>query len=271
MAEEKKEGKPEKAEKAEKAPKADKPEKQAKPEGEKKAKPEGGGEKKAKPEGKGGGAEKKGDKKGGGKKKGEGGWELAPAGKPDQKKGPARLRIRFEKELLPTLMKELGLKNRMEVPRVVKVVVNMGLGEAISNPKILDGCVQQLAAITGQKPVITRSRKAISNFKLRAGQQIGAMVTMRNDRAWEFIDRLVNVALPRVRDFKGVSPKAFDGRGNYTLGLREQIIFPEINYDQVEKIKGLNVSIVTTARNDEHGRALLKVLGMPFRAAGGAQ
>jgi len=261
MAEEKKEGKPEKPEKPEKAPKADKPEKQAKPEG---------GEKKAKAEGKGG--EKQGDKKGGGKgKKGEGGWELAPAGKPDQKKGPARLRVRFEKELLPSLMKELGLKNRMEVPRVVKVVVNMGLGEAISNPKILDGCVQQLAAITGQKPVITRSRKAISNFKLRAGQQIGAMVTMRNDRAWEFIDRLVNVALPRVRDFKGVSPKAFDGRGNYTLGLRAQIIFPEINYDQVEKIKGLNVSIVTTARNDEHGRALLKVLGMPFRAAGGAQ
>jgi large subunit ribosomal protein L5 len=173
--------------------------------------------------------------------------------------------MRFEKELAPQLMKELGLKNRMQVPRVVKVVVNMGLGEAISNPKILDGCVQQLAAITGQKPVITRARKAISNFKLRAGLQIGAMVTMRNDRAWEFIDRLVNVALPRVRDFKGVSPKAFDGRGNYTLGLREQVIFPEINFDQVEKIKGLNVSIVTTARNDEHGRALLKSLGMPFR------
>jgi large subunit ribosomal protein L5 len=264
MAEDKKE-KAEKPEKAEKAPKA---EKQAKPEGggEKKAKPEGGGEKKAKAEGKGGG-----EKKAGKGKKGEHGWELAPAGKPDQKKGPARLRLRFEKELLPALMKELGLTNRMEVPRVVKVVVNMGLGEAISNPKILDGCVQQLAAITGQKPVITRSRKAISNFKLRAGQQIGAMVTMRSDRAWEFIDRLVNVALPRVRDFKGVSPKAFDGRGNYTLGLREQIIFPEINYDQVEKIKGLNVSIVTTARNDEHGRALLKILGMPFRAPGGAQ
>ena len=236
--------------------------KEAKPKAEKKPKADGA---KAKPDAKGG------DKKGGAKgKKGEGGWELAPAGKPDQKKGPARLRMRFEKELLPSLMKELGLKNRMEVPRLEKIVVNMGLGEALANPKILDGCVQQLAAISGQKPVITRSRKAISNFKLRAGQQIGAMVTLRSDRAWEFMDRLVNVALPRVRDFKGVSPKAFDGRGNYTLGLREQVIFPEVNYDQVEKIKGLNVSIVTSAKNDEHGRALLKSLGMPFRAPGGA-
>ncbi len=175
--------------------------------------------------------------------------------------------MRFEKELLPSLMKELGLKNRMPVPRVVKVVVNMGLGEAIGNPKILDGAVAQLAAITGQKPVITRARKAISNFKLRAGQQIGAMVTMRNDRAWEFLDRLINVALPRVRDFKGVSSKAFDGRGNYTLGVREQIIFPEINYDKIEKIKGMNITIVTTARNDEEGRALLRHMGMPFRTA----
>ena len=190
---------------------------------------------------------------------------MAPAGKPDQKSGPARLKVRFEKELIPLLMKEQGFKNRMEVPRLVKVVVNMGLGEAITSPKILDGAVAQLAAITGQKPVITRARKAISNFKLRAGQQIGAMVTMRNDRAWEFLDRLINVALPRVRDFKGVSPKAFDGRGNYTLGVREQIIFPEINYDQIEKIKGLNISIVTTARNDEQGRAMLKSIGLPFR------
>jgi large subunit ribosomal protein L5 len=244
MAEDKKEAK---AEKAAKAPKA------AKPEGEKKAKPESEkAEKKAKGVAKG--------------KKGELGWELAPAGKADQKKGPARLRLRFEKEIAAALMKELGLANRMQVPRISKVVVNMGLGEAISNPKILDGCVQQLAAITGQKPVITRARKAISNFKLRAGQQIGAMVTLRSDRAWEFIDRLVNVALPRVRDFKGVSSKAFDGRGNYTLGLREQIIFPEVHYDQVEKIKGLNVSIVTTAPNDEQGRVLLKHLGVPFRA-----
>ncbi len=210
--------------------------------------------------------EKSGKGAGGKAKKSDLGWELAPSGEVDRKSGKARLRSRFEKESVATLMKELGLKNRMQVPTISKIVVNMGLGEAISNAKILDGCVQQLAAITGQKPVVTRARKAISNFKLRAGQQIGAMVTLRNDRAWEFIDRLVNIALPRVRDFKGVSPKAFDGRGNYTLGLREQIIFPEINYDQVDKIKGLNVSIVTTAKNDEQGRALLKHLGMPFRA-----
>ncbi len=162
-------------------------------------------------------------------------------------------------------MKELGLQNPMEVPRVTKVVVNMGLGEAIANPKLLDASMLQLAAITGQKPVITRARKAISNFKLREGQQIGAMVTLRHDRAWEFLDRLISVALPRVRDFKGVSPRAFDGRGNYTLGVREQIIFPEINYDEIEKLKGLNISIVTSAKNDEHGRALLRAVGMPFR------
>lgn len=202
------------------------------------------------------------------RKKGEtaGGYELAPAGKPDQKKGPARLRLRFEKEMVPALMKELGLKNRMQVPRLEKVVVNMGLGEAIANNKLLEAGVQQVAAITGQKPVITRSRKAIANFKLREGQAIGVMCTIRGDRAWEFVDRLVNVALPRVRDFKGASPKAFDGKGNYTLGVREQLIFPEINYDAVEKIKGLNVSIVTTARNDEAGRAFLRQLGMPFRS-----
>lgn len=198
-------------------------------------------------------------------KKGEFGYELAPDGNPDQKSGPARLRVRYQKEILPALMKELGLSNPMETPRVVKVVINMGLGEAISNPKLIDASIVQLAAISGQKPVITRARKAISNFKLREGQQIGAMVTLRHDRAWEFLDRLVSVALPRVRDFKGVSPRAFDGRGNYTLGIREQIIFPEINYDEIEKIKGLNISIVTSARNDEHGRALLRAIGMPFR------
>lgn len=198
-------------------------------------------------------------------KKGDLGYELAPDGNPDQKKGPARLRVRYQKEILPALMKELGLQNPMEVPRVTKVVVNMGLGEAIANPKLLDASMLQLAAITGQKPVITRARKAISNFKLREGQQIGAMVTLRHDRAWEFLDRLIGVALPRVRDFKGVSPRAFDGRGNYTLGVREQIIFPEINYDEIEKLKGLNISIVTSAKNDEHGRALLRAVGMPFR------
>jgi large subunit ribosomal protein L5 len=162
-------------------------------------------------------------------------------------------------------MKEFGFKNPMQAPRVDKVVVNMGLGEAIQNGKILDASLEQLSAITGQKPVVTKARKSIANFKLRQGQSIGAMVTLRGDRAYEFLDRLLNVALPRVRDFKGVSPKAFDGKGNYTLGVKEQIIFPEINYDKVERIKGLNITVVTTARNDEEGRALLRLLGMPFR------
>ncbi len=177
----------------------------------------------------------------------------------------ARLKERYEKELRPALMKELGFVNPMQAPRLEKIVVNMGLGEAISNGKIIDASLAQLTMIAGQKPVITKSRKSIANFKLRQGQSIGVMVTLRGDRMYEFFDRLVSVALPRVRDFKGVSPKAFDGKGNYTLGVREQIIFPEINYDQVEKIKGLNITVVTTARNDEEGRALLKHLGMPFR------
>jgi large subunit ribosomal protein L5 len=179
---------------------------------------------------------------------------------------PARLKLRYRKEVVPQLMKDLNLKNPMEVPKIHKVVVNMGLGEALANNKILESAVDQLGAITGQKPVVTRSRKAIANFKLRENQAIGAMVTLRGDRMYEFLDRLINVALPRVRDFKGISPKAFDGRGNYTLGLREQIIFPEINYDQIEKVKGLNVSIVTSAGNDERALALLKAIGVPFRA-----
>jgi large subunit ribosomal protein L5 len=177
----------------------------------------------------------------------------------------ARLKQRYEKEIRPALVAEFGFKNLMQAPRLEKVVVNMGLGEAIQNGKILDASIEQLAAITGQKPVVTKARKSIANFKLRQGQSIGAMVTLRGDRAYEFIDRLVSIALPRVRDFKGVSPKAFDGKGNYTLGVKEQIIFPEINYDKVEKIKGLNITVVTTARNDEEGRALLKHLGVPFR------
>ncbi len=177
----------------------------------------------------------------------------------------ARLRDRFDKQVRAELMKELGFENPMQVPRLDKIVVNMGLGEAINNGKIIDASVEQLAAITGQKPIVTRARKSIANFKLRQGQSIGAMVTLRGDRMYEFFDRLVSTALPRVRDFKGVSPKAFDGKGNYTLGVREQIIFPEINYDKVEKIKGLNITVVTTARNDEEGRALLRHLGMPFR------
>jgi len=178
---------------------------------------------------------------------------------------PARLRLRYASEVLPELMKELGFKNPMQAPKLDKIVVNMGLGEAINNGKIIDASVEQLGQITGQKPVVTKARKSIANFKLRQGQSIGAMVTLRGDRMYEFFDRLVSVALPRVRDFKGVSPKAFDGKGNYTLGVREQVIFPEINYDKVEKIKGLNITVVTTARNDEEGRALLRHLGMPFR------
>lgn len=179
-------------------------------------------------------------------------------------KGPARLKLKYKESVVPALMKEFGLKNPNQVPRLEKIVLNMGLGEALSNNKILDSAVDQLAAITGQKPVVTRSRKAIANFKLRQGQAIGCAVTLRSDRMFEFLDRLINVALPRVRDFKGVSSKAFDGRGNYTLGVKEQIIFPEINYDQVE-VKGLNISFVTTALTDDHGLALLRQFGMPFR------
>jgi large subunit ribosomal protein L5 len=178
---------------------------------------------------------------------------------------PARLKIRYRKEGVPALMKEFGFRNPNQVPRMEKIVINMGLGEALANNKILESAVDQLGAITGQRPVVTRARKSIANFKLRQGQAIGAAVTLRSDRMYEFIDRLINVALPRVRDFKGVSSKAFDGKGNYTLGVREQIIFPEINYDQIEKVKGLNISFVTTARNDEQGLALLRHFGMPFR------
>jgi large subunit ribosomal protein L5 len=179
--------------------------------------------------------------------------------------GPARLKMRYRKEGVPALMKEFGFKNPNQVPKLEKIVINMGLGEALANNKILESAVDQLGAITGQKPVVTRARKSIANFKLRQGQAIGAAVTLRADRMYEFVDRLINVALPRVRDFKGVSSKAFDGKGNYTLGVREQIIFPEINYDQIEKVKGLNISFVTTARNDEQGLALLRHFGMPFR------
>ena len=177
----------------------------------------------------------------------------------------ARLKQRYLKEIRPALMQEFGYANPMEAPRLDKVVVNMGLGEAISNGKILDASVEQLSAITGQKPLMIRSKKAIANFKLRKGQEIGCKVTLRGARMYEFLDRLVSIALPRVRDFKGVSPKAFDGKGNYTLGVKEQIIFPAINYDRGEKIKGLNITVVTTARSDEEGRALLRHLGMPFR------
>ena len=191
------------------------------------------------------------------------GAEQIPQG---EKPGPARLRLLFEKEIAGTLMKELGCSNKMHVPRLRKITINMGLGEAVSNPKILDTAVDELRAITGQQPVVTKAKKSIATFKLREGQKIGAMVTLRRDRMFEFFDRLVTLALPRVRDFKGVSPKAFDGRGNYSLGLKEQIIFPEINFDRIDKIKGLNISFVTSAGTDDNARALLKALGMPFRS-----
>ena len=177
-----------------------------------------------------------------------------------------RLRTKFEKEVASVLLKELELKNPMAVPRLHKIVVNMGVGEATQNAKVLDPAVNELGQITGQKPVVTRAKKSIAAFKVRQGQAIGAMVTLRGDRMYEFFDRLVNIVLPRVRDFKGVSTKSFDGRGNYTLGLHDQLIFPEISYEKVDKQKGMNVTIVTTARNDNQARTLLKHMGMPFRA-----
>jgi len=178
---------------------------------------------------------------------------------------PARLRLRFEQEVAPMLMRELKIENRMRVPKLEKITINMALNEARDNVKILDSAVEEIAQIAGQKPVLTRARKAISNFKLRQGMPIGVMVTLRKERMWEFFDRLVNVALPRVRDFRGVSDKAFDGRGNYSLGLREHTIFAELNLDKVEKVKGLTISITTSARSDFEGMMLLKGLGLPFR------
>jgi large subunit ribosomal protein L5 len=179
----------------------------------------------------------------------------------------ARLRQRFLKEIAPALQKELDLKNPMAVPRLHKIVVNMGVGEATQNAKVLDPAVAELGQITGQKPVVTKAKKSIAAFKVREGMPIGAMVTLRGERMYEFLDRLINVVLPRVRDFRGVSTKSFDGRGNYTLGLRDQLIFPEIDYAKVDKLKGMNVTIVTTANSDNEARALLRSFGMPFRAA----
>jgi len=177
----------------------------------------------------------------------------------------ARLRDKYKKEIAPALAKEFDIKNPMAVPRIEKVVVNMGLGEASANAKILDVATEELRSITGQKPVITKAKKSIAAFKLRQGMNIGSMVTLRGERMYEFLDRLISVALPRVRDFRGVSGKAFDGRGNYTLGVREQLIFPEIDFNKVDKTRGMNITIVTTATNDDQARSLLKSLGMPFR------
>jgi large subunit ribosomal protein L5 len=177
----------------------------------------------------------------------------------------ARLKERYQKEVAPAIAKEFGIENPMAVPRLSKIVLNMGMGEAVANAKILDTAAEELRAIAGQKPVITKAKKSIASFKLRQGMPIGVMVTLRGEQMYEFFDRLVSVALPRVRDFRGVSPKAFDGRGNYTIGIREQLIFPEIDFNKVDKLRGMNVSIVTTARDDDQARALLKALGMPFR------
>ena len=177
----------------------------------------------------------------------------------------ARLRDKYKKDIAPALAKEFDIKNPMAVPKIEKIVVNMGLGEASSNAKILDVATEELKTITGQKPVITKAKKSIAAFKLRQGMAIGTMVTLRGERMYEFLDRLISVALPRVRDFRGVSGKAFDGRGNYTLGVKEQLIFPEIDFNKVDKTRGMNISIITTANNDEQARSLLKSMGMPFR------
>jgi len=178
-----------------------------------------------------------------------------------------RLKARFQQEIAPALMKELALKNAMAVPRLEKVVINMGMGDATQNAKIMDPAVAEMAQITGQRPVVTKAKKSIAAFKVREGMPIGVMVTLRGDRMYEFLDRFITIVLPRVRDFKGVSTKSFDGRGNYTIGLADQLIFPEIDYSKAEKLKGMNVTVVTTAKSDDHARALLRGLGLPFRAA----
>lgn len=176
-----------------------------------------------------------------------------------------RMQERYKKEVAPALLKAFGYKNVMQIPRIEKIVINIGLGEAMDNPKALEAAMGDLATITGQKPVMTKARKSIANFKLREGRIIGTKVTLRGERMWSFFDRLVNIALPRVRDFRGVSPDAFDGRGNYTLGLKDQLIFPEIEYDKIDKLRGMEVTIVTTAKSDDHARLLLQLMGMPFK------
>jgi large subunit ribosomal protein L5 len=221
-------------------------------------------------------AQQQGDKKpkGEGKKaKGEQAEAAAPeqGGKPARPKAnnrdTARLRERYSKEIQPAVMKELGIENPMAAPKLIKIVVNMGVGEATQNAKVIDPAAAEMGQITGQKPVVTKARKSIAAFKVREGMPIGVMVTLRGDRMYEFFDRLVNIALPRVRDFRGVPTKSFDGRGNFTLGVRDQLIFPEIDYAKVEKMKGMNITIVTSAGSDDHARTLLKHMGMPFRQA----
>jgi large subunit ribosomal protein L5 len=194
--------------------------------------------------------------------------ETEAAVEPEEKL-PARLRLRYESEIMPEIMRELKIDNRMRAPRLAKIVINLALGDARENVKLLDAAAEELRLIAGQKPVITKARRAISNFKLREGMPIGTMVTLRRERMYEFFDRLVNIALPRVRDFRGVTDKSFDGRGNYSLGIREHTIFPELNLDKVDKVKGLTISIITTARTDNEGYMLLRAMGMPFRGTSG--
>jgi large subunit ribosomal protein L5 len=178
-----------------------------------------------------------------------------------------QLKTKFQKEITPKLMEQFGYTNQLQVPKVIKITVNRGLGEAATNAKALESSIAEIAKITGQKPVVTRAKKAIAGFKIRAGMPVGVMVTLRGDRMYAFLDRFINLTLPRIRDFRGISPKSFDGRGNYSIGIREQLIFPEIEYDQIDQIRGMDISIITTADNDEAGRALLKEMGMPFRAS----
>jgi len=236
-------------EKAEKAAKAGKPQLTPEQEAEAAAKKAARAEAKAK----------------GGKSKGGAAAAKEVAMERVKRDAPPRLRKLYDAEIRQKLISEFSLANRMEAPRLTKITINMGLGEAVTNPKLLDSAVEELGAITGQRPVVTKAKKSIAIFKLRAGQKIGAMVTLRRDHMYEFFDRLVNFALPRVRDFKGVSPKSFDGRGNYTLGVKEEIIFPEVNFEKLDKPKGMNITFNTTAANDDQGRALLRHLGMPFR------
>lgn len=187
------------------------------------------------------------------------------SGPSDVKSIKIQLREKYREEMIPSLMKELGLSSRMQVPGLKKIVINLSTAEAVKNPKVLNNAVEELTAITGQKAVITKSKKSISNFKLRENMPIGAMVTLRKERMWSFLERLIHLSLPRVRDFRGLNPRGFDGRGNYNMGLKEQIIFPEIDYDRVDQVRGMNITICTSAANDNQGRALLEALGMPFR------
>ncbi len=194
--------------------------------------------------------------------------EKAPAAepKPAAPRTPARLRERYRQQMVPALMKRFGYKNVLQVPRLEKVVINMGLGEAVANVKVIDSAVEELAAISGQRPVVTRAKKSEASFKLRTGMPIGCKVTLRGDRMYEFLDRFLNVALPRIRDFRGISPHSFDGRGNYALGVKEQLIFPEVKYDKVDMVRGMDICIHTTARNDEEAKVLLEQVGFPFRS-----